>query len=155
MHEYIFLVLQCTECDTKKWYEKCVNLIGLSSIMRHYYDISISYKLGHWWLWKDKTMYILSMATDISDFFNNIQNTHTFHLKIFFLSNFITFWSVHKVLECLILKFDARTEHMTSYWYVQKTRPNDLRNLFYIMRVLTIREIGLTTHENWILLDIN
>lgn len=41
LHEIIYLVWHCMECDTKKWSENCVNLIGLIIIIRRYYKTSI------------------------------------------------------------------------------------------------------------------
>lgn len=87
------------------------------TVLRH----SIGYSLVHWWLSKVKTIYISSMETDICDFFDNIPNTSTFHLTIFFLTNSITFWSVQKVKKCLILKFDTGKRFLTSQRNVQMT----------------------------------
>lgn len=74
----------------------CVNLIDLCSIIRRYHGICIGYFLDHWWLTKVKPMYISSMAVDICDYLDKIQNTHTFQPTIFFFSNFITLRSVQK-----------------------------------------------------------
>lgn len=97
----------------KKYTNICVNFIGLSSTTGRYYCISSGYLLGHWWLSMVETKYISSIATKMCHFFNNRQDTYTFHLSIFFLS--------------ILLHYEAyKKSQMSNIKVLQQTRTYDV-----------------------------